>query len=157
MKTCSLIITALILSISVFSQKSVSPVHVNQQYNKTDTNRTFSIFQTDLDFTREKLLKYFGQPKRENTGNIEWQNVKIESIGSGLSIILTDGIFESDATKAKFKPFSDKTDKNQKLKELKQNQFRNITIQVVDVNNNNPINTKIKEQLMKQLLEKIIQ
>ena len=156
MEKIVILVLGITLSISGFTQTEGKVVFVNKQFNKSDTTRTFSILKTDQDKAIAKLLKYFGPAKTESAGMIKWENIKIDRIGSDLTVILKDGICETQKSFGSFKTFSDENDKKQKIEKMKKNQFRNIEIEILDKNGTNIINTKNKELIIIQILDKII-
>lgn len=155
MKQIIILVFGAMISIGGFAQTKGKVVFTSQQFNKNDTTRTFLILKTEQDKAIAKLLKYFGHAKTESAGKIEWENIKIDKIGSNLTIILKDGI-EIYKSFSKFEVFSDEKDKKQKIEGLKKNQFRTIEIEILDKNGANIINTKDKELIVLQLLNRII-
>lgn len=130
-------------------------VAVNLQYSGNDTTRTFSIFGPDQEKLLQKIKEAFGTPASDKTGMVTWNNIPVNNMAAKLNVHLTDGILymERDAI---FGPFSSNEDKRARLAGLKKGETRVIEIEFRNVAGVNAIDSKKKEDLVKDFLQGII-
>ena len=133
-------------------------VGVNTQFNKKDTTRTFVLSGLDdLNVIREKLMKYFGATTENGAGVVTWKDKKIDKLGENLTVIYTDGIFETKKMVSTYKKFKDNEDKEQSIKKITKPKWRCIMVEITNDKGINIVNTKNNEQIITRLLEEIIE
>lgn len=157
MKKLLLLSIALVMTTALFAQTNKSTVGLNQQFHQKDTTITFSFVNADLDSCRTKLLKHWSNPTMNEAGTIIWNNIDLPNVGDDLSILVSDRICTMGKNDMTCMAFISDKDKAEKLKALKENQFRDMEVTVSDKAGNNIINNKSKTEIMVMLLERIIQ
>jgi hypothetical protein len=100
------------------------------EYGKT--NIYFNVNPPDQGETLQKLYASLGKPAADNGGEIQWNDITIEGVGSGLTILVIDGIFTRDAAtrRACFVTFKSRTEKQILLQNINENQERNMKVQI---------------------------
>jgi hypothetical protein len=158
MKKTIFVILIAFLTLNSFSQTKKNSIGVNKQYFTPDTTRTFGLMNIlNFDNSRDSLVKFWGTPEKNEAGQIIWKHVKIPNIGKDLNILLTDRICTLANGDMICITFKDKKDKVKKLKELKSNQSREIEITITNKDDKNIINSKSKTEIVKTLLESIVE
>jgi|AntAceMinimDraft_17_1070374.scaffolds.fasta_scaffold168836_1 hypothetical protein len=158
MKKTIFIILLAFLSLHSFSQTKKNSIGVNKQYNTPDTTRSFVLMNIlNFDNSKDSLIKFWGKPKNNETGQISWTHIDIPNVGKDLNVILTDRICTIEKGYMMCIQFKDKEDKEMKMKNLKSNQLRDIEITITNQVGKNIINSKTKTEIVKTLLESIVE
>lgn len=157
MKKTFILIILGFFTMTTFSQTEKKIIGVSKQYNTPDTTNTFCFLnKLNYDNSIDSLIKYWGTPVKNSVGVINWTGIDIPNIGINLNISLTDRICTMVKGDMMCLCFKDKEDKELKLKELKSNQFRDVEITITDNNGKNIIDNSAKTEIVKKLLEKIV-
>lgn len=149
---------ALITTGACFAQHTAATkahIGINQQYHKTDTTCTFSIFGPDQEVLLQRIKKAFGKPVTDNTGNIQWEGIAVKDIAQKFNIRLNDGIYYIKGD-AYLEFFKNAEDKRAKLAGLKKGEKRIIEIEFTDASGINIINNKTEETAIEAFLLNII-
>jgi hypothetical protein len=158
MKKLILITIALALTACLYGQKTTG--HIISGYYivlpSKDTVRTFSFNRINIDTCRNRLIKYWGTPTQNTTGNMTWTNKEIPNIGKDLKINLSDEFCIIENDQMTCKTFKDENDKAEKLKNINPHQFRDVTITLTDKSNKNLIMNKTQVEIVVRLLATII-
>ena len=158
MKKTIIVILLMFLTSTSFSQTKKCPIGVGKQYNTKDTTSTFGLMNIlNFDNSRDSLVKFWGTPEKNETGQIRWTHIEISNIGKDLNILLVDRICTMEKSDLSCISFKDKEDKEKKLKELKSNQSREIEITITNKDGKNIIDNKTKTEIIKTLLENIVE
>ncbi len=145
-------------ALHLFSQTEKSSVAVNKQHGTADTTSTFALMKvSNFDNNIERLIKFWGTPQLNETGQIKWTHIDIPSVGEVLNVTLTDRICTMEKGDMKCIPFKDKEDKEIKIRDLKSNQYRDIEITITNQDGKNIINSKEKTKTLKTLLQSIVE
>ena len=146
------------LTTSLFGQDNKNHIEINSQFNPIDTSRTYTIFNTDFDSCRYKLLKYWGTPSINETGSIIWTNIEIPNIGKELKIVLTDWICWKDEKYGDTfcNVFTDENDKSEKLNKYKSDRARHLEIIIKNKLDKNIIVDVTKTEIFIDLIKRII-
>ncbi len=159
MKKTIIILLLICTAISAYSQAQKKDIiSVNELYYQKDTTRTFGFVKSlNFDNCIDSLVKIWGTPAKNETGIIVWSNLEIAGIGKELTVELHDGIYRKlDDGNTIYKPFESKKDKKKKLRRLKSTQWREVEIIITNKDNQNIINNKVKTDIIKKVLTKII-
>ncbi|MEI6575890.1 MAG: hypothetical protein WCO63_06910 [Bacteroidota bacterium] len=125
MKRILLLAIFAFFAINAFSQSDLPLVKVSHDEYNNDTVRTFTLVNTDHDQSIKKLIEVWGAPVKNTPGNISWQNINIPGVGENISIELYDGILGMLPNKGlSFKTFRDASDKEQRIKNMTDNEHR---------------------------------
>jgi hypothetical protein len=143
----------LLVGLTLFAQQKIDVISL---HGKSGTTYQFTITGKNLDVEMNKFYTAFGKPESECSGETIWNNIEIPAVGSGLQLILTDGILTCNGEKSKFKPFKKPKDKTCQLKCLEENQSRQFILTVNDKESNIINNETLKDAVIKYL-EKITQ
>ena len=154
MKKILLITVFAFFALYSFSQNEKSSIGVNKQYGTADTTSTFALMQmSNFDNNIERLIKFWGTPQLNETGQIRWAHIDIPNVGEDLNVTLTDRICTAGEVDIVCIPFKDKEDKEIKMRDLKSNQYRDIEITITNQEGKNIINSKEKTETVKTLLK----
>ncbi len=153
MKKTILILVLAFFAYTGFSQTNTLKIRVDATYSKNDTTNSFSVTGQELDKCKDKLIKLWGTPKHITIGLITWENIKIDGVGTNLTIDLVDGVIMKENNEYYHKCFTDEADKAAKLKNMKSDQYRMISISVCDKTAKNIINSKPLTAIVKKILE----
>ena len=149
MKNKLLIALAILLSTNLYAQTEKKAISVNKRYTANDTISTFTIQKQDKDKCIERLIELWGKPSKKTPGSILWINIKLNGIDKPVDISLLDGIYCTKEKSARFTTFKNEKEKTKKLKD---NEYRNTTIEIVDSKGNNIINSYSLEIKIVELL-----
>jgi hypothetical protein len=162
MKKTTLFTVLLLLSTFVFGQENDGPTRIGMNKMTFTENKgsltSFMIFGKDKDVYITNLIQLIGQPLRNDSGTLLWENVTIDGLGKVSRIRLYDGLLTNDARKgyACFYPFKSAEDKQEKLAGQQSNQVREVQIQFLDKEGNCIIHTNEQVELSKKFLARAI-
>lgn len=133
MKAIFFLFSLLLLGTLSFAQNreylisNAIPYFANQ-----DTTWSFSILGPEKQQFLDNFTDFAGVPAANSTGIIQWNNMTIEGIGSGLCLKIKDGILthNTETRSACFVPFKNEKDKQEKLAGLQENQERMMELEM---------------------------
>lgn len=154
MKKMSLLFVLLASCFFVHAQKGKIRIGHHHQYHEKDTSRNFVVLGEDRDAYIQSLIKAWGAPSKHTVGNMVWENVAIEGLGTVPMVKLTDGIMTRNIKErsACFVPFKNSEDKQQKLATIKENELRNLNIEFCDSEGNAIIRSAENERISQAVL-----
>lgn len=127
-----------------------------ESYNGTDTVRTFQLFCAQRDACIDRLVSQIGAPVFRDAGTIEWRNISIPGIGSGLKVLLHDGILVMKENAARYTYFKNDSDKQKRLGGMKTGESRRTTIEIQDDSGKNNIVSHAAEKAILGYLEGLL-
>ncbi len=158
MKKIIFLTIAVLLTIALYGQEAKQHTYPGWYISlpSNDTVRTFYFYNMDLDSCKLRFVKTWGEPKRNTTGILMWDNIEIQNIGKELTIHLTDRLCTTRDDEVSCVAFKDEKDKEKKLKNSKPNQSRMLELIIKDKSNKDIIMAKEKVLIVFDLLEKIL-
>lgn len=125
-------------------------------YDGADTTRIFQLFCSQRDACIDQMVSQLGAPVFRDAGTVEWRNISIPEIGSGLKILLHDGILVIKDNTARYTYFKNDSDKQKKLGGMKTGQSRRTTIEIQDSSGKNYIVSHAAEKTVLKYLEGLL-
>jgi hypothetical protein len=150
-------IAAVFLTAGLYGQEKKEHVGLGWYTMSNDTIWTFNFMDLNLDTCRLKLINQFGTPAQNSAGTIKWINKDIPGIGKGLNLQVADGILTEYQDKATFIIFRNEKDKKNKLKNLKNKQYRDQSFIITDIEKKDVVRDIEKAKIMKHFLEQILE